>query len=67
MVFSWLRPKPVPAPTDLELELVEALEAVTECVEEHNVCADVAQDGRQTVERAKETLGIVERGANTAP
>lgn len=62
MDFSWLKAKPVPAPTDLELELVEALEAVTDCVEQHSPCADVAEDGRQTVERAKEALGIVQRG-----
>ena len=60
MILSWLRGKPVPAPTDLELELVDALEAVTQCVESHSICADAAHDGRETLDKAKEVLGIVE-------
>ena len=66
MLFSWFRTKPVHAPTDLELDLFEALEAVTDCVEEHEVCSDLAQSGRQTLKRAKRELGIVndaDRGA----
>ena len=59
MVFSWLKAKPVPAPTDLELQLVDALQAATDCIEEHNVCADVAVEAHEVLEKAKDELGIV--------
>ena len=58
-MFSWFKTKPLHVPTELELDLVEALEAVTECVEEHEVCSDLAESGRETLVRAKQELGIV--------
>jgi hypothetical protein len=64
VVFAWLKSKPVPAPTDLELELIESLEAVTECVEEHHMCSEAADEGRQILERAKDELGIVGAAAS---
>jgi hypothetical protein len=64
VVFSWLKSKPVPTPTDLELELIESLEAVTECVEEHHLCSEVADESRQTLKRAKDELGIVGAAAS---
>ena len=66
MALSWLKAKPVPTPTDLELELVEALEAVTDCVEEHHLCDAAAQEGRATLDHPREQLGIVERSAAKA-
>ncbi len=67
MVFSWFKPKPLHTPTELELDLVEALEAVTDCVAEHDICADVAQDGRNTLARAKDELGIVNDTDRNSP
>jgi hypothetical protein len=58
-MFSWLKPKPIPAPTDLELRLVEKLEAVTQCLEGHHICDDIVDESRQTLETAKAELGIV--------
>ena len=52
------RPKPLSAPTELDLQLVEALEAVTACVEEHHVCDKAAEDGREVLKRAKTELGL---------
>ena len=50
--------KPVPVPTELDLKLVEALEAVTECAEEHHLCRDVVDDGREVLEQARAELGL---------
>lgn len=50
--------KPVTAPTELDLKLVEALQAVTECAEEHHVCSGVVHDGREVLEQAKAELGL---------
>ncbi len=58
MDFPWLKAKPIPAPTDAELELVDALEAVTECVQDHSPCQSVATESREVLERVKESLGI---------
>jgi hypothetical protein len=61
MPLLWTKAKPIPAPTDLELELVEALETVTECAQEHVGCSDAIDESRELLERAKTTLGIVPR------
>ncbi len=58
MPLSWLKARPVPAPSDLELELVDALEAVTQCVDERSACDEVASQSRQVLQHAKEKLGI---------
>jgi hypothetical protein len=58
-MFSWLKPKPIPAPTDLELKLVETLEAATECLEGHNICDEIVDESRQALLSAKAELGIV--------
>ncbi len=50
--------KPLPVPTELDLKLVEALEAVTDCAEEHHLCGDVVHDGREVLEHAKAELGL---------
>ncbi len=52
------RSKPVPVPTELDLQLVDALQAVTECVEEHEICSKAASEGREVLERAKTELGL---------
>ena len=50
--------RPVSTPTELDLQLVEALQAVTECVEEHHVCDAAAQEARAALKRAKAELGL---------
>ncbi len=62
----WFKKKPH-APTDLELELIESLEAVTACVEDHNICGPVADEGRAALEHAKAELGVIERSGRTEP
>jgi hypothetical protein len=67
MNFPWLKAKSIPVPTDTELELVDALEAVTECVEEHSPCQSVAAEGREVLDRVKESLGIATGSQAASP
>lgn len=57
-VIKLFKSKPVSAPSELDLKLVDALEAVTECVEEHDVCRETARDSREVLEHAKAELGL---------
>ena len=50
--------KPPATPSDLDVELVETLEAVTECAEQHDPCDGVARKGRKVLKRAKAELGL---------
>jgi hypothetical protein len=63
MPLPWITAKPVPAPTDLELDLVEKLEALTECAEDNATCPEVVAESRNLLDRAKDTLGIVSEAA----
>jgi len=65
MTFRWTKAKPIPAPTDLELELVEALETVTECAEQEAVCPNAVEESREVLERAKTALGMAPRGGES--
>jgi hypothetical protein len=56
--MKFLRSKPELVPTELDLQLVEALEAVTECAEQHDICDTAAKEGREVLEHAKAELGL---------
>lgn len=59
--LPWSRSKRLAAPTDLELELVDALEAVTECADEAGGCAEDVRHGHDVLLQAKQELGLTER------
>ena len=56
--MNLFRPKAVPAPTELDLQLVDALQAATDCIEQHDVCSEAAHEAREVLEHAKSELGL---------
>lgn len=56
--MKFFKTKPEDTPSELDLELVEALQAVTDCAEANHVCGDAADNGRKVLERAKAELGL---------
>ena len=58
VVMKLFKSKPLPVPTELDLKLVEALQAVTDCAEAHDVCPEVVHDGREALDIAKAELGL---------
>ena len=56
--MSFFKSNPIAAPSDLELDLVEALETVTECAERAGLCEEATEESQKVLERARRELGV---------